>query len=156
MYVGLTKMTWAAAWQNQQNVVRQAMTQISLGILSVWSESSLCDLWEAKDQNILQADSEGSDQTGWMPRLIWVFAGRTGHFIGFVVLQLTSTYSFFFILHQDLLHCYNRLFLSVPSFKYLSTNVTKQSVQNSTLGKIFCNWANGKLLLEGYWRRSFS
>ena len=28
------------------------------------------------------------DQTGHMPRLIWVFARRTGHFVGFVMLQL--------------------------------------------------------------------
>ena len=38
-----------------------------------------------------QADlrhSEDSDQTGWMPRLIWVFAWRTCHFVGFVVRRL--------------------------------------------------------------------
>ena len=29
-----------------------------------------------------------TDQSGWMPRLIWVFAGRTCHFVGFVVMQL--------------------------------------------------------------------
>ena len=32
--------------------------------------------WVAKDPSFLHADSEGSDQTGQMPRLIWVFAGR--------------------------------------------------------------------------------
>ena len=31
------------------------------------------------------AHSEDSDQTGRMPRLIWVFAGRTCHFAGFVM-----------------------------------------------------------------------
>ena len=31
------------------------------------------------------ADSEDSDQSGRMPRLIGVFAGRTGHAVGFVV-----------------------------------------------------------------------
>ena len=31
------------------------------------------------------ADSEDSDQTGWMFRLICVFAGRRGHFVGLVV-----------------------------------------------------------------------
>ena len=30
-------------------------------------------------------DIEDADQTGWMPRLIWVLTGRTGHFVGFVV-----------------------------------------------------------------------
>ena len=33
----------------------------------------------------LHADSEDSDQTGRMHRLICVFAGRNGHFIGFVM-----------------------------------------------------------------------
>ena len=36
----------------------------------------------------LHADSEHSDQPGRMPRLIWVFAGRTGNFVGFVLLRL--------------------------------------------------------------------
>ena len=62
--------------------VRPAKTQISLGIRPVWSESSLCAQWVAKDPSFLHADSEDSDQTGRMPRLIWVFAGHTDHIIG--------------------------------------------------------------------------
>ena len=57
--------------------VRPAKTQINLDIRPVWSESSLCAPWVAKDPSFLHADSEASDQTGRMPRLIWVFAGRT-------------------------------------------------------------------------------
>ena len=57
--------------------VRPVKTQISLDICPVWSESSLCIQWVAKDLSFLHADSEDSDQTGWMPRLIWVFAGHT-------------------------------------------------------------------------------
>ena len=57
--------------------LRLAKTQISLGIRPVWSESLLCTQWVAKDPSFLHADSEESDQTGQMPRLIWVFAGRT-------------------------------------------------------------------------------
>ena len=68
--------------------VRPAKTHISLGIRPVWSESSLCAQWVAKDPSFLHADSEDSDQIGWMPRLIWVFAGRTGHFVGFVTRRL--------------------------------------------------------------------
>ena len=34
------------------------------------------------------AHSEDAAQTGRMPRLIWVFAGRTCHFVGFVVRRL--------------------------------------------------------------------
>ena len=44
---------------------------------AVWSESSLCAQWVAKDPSFLHADSEDSDQIGRMPRLIWVFAGCT-------------------------------------------------------------------------------
>ena len=57
--------------------VRPAKTQISLGIRPVWSESSLCAQWVDKGPSFLHADSKDSDQTGRMPRLIWVFAGRT-------------------------------------------------------------------------------
>ena len=57
--------------------VRPAKTHISLDIRPIWSESSLCAQWVAKDPSFLHADSEDSDQTGRMPRLIWVFAGRT-------------------------------------------------------------------------------
>ena len=57
--------------------VRPAKTQISLGIHLVRSESSLCVQWVDKDPSFPHADSEDSDQTGRMPRLIWVFDGRT-------------------------------------------------------------------------------
>ena len=57
--------------------VRPAKTQISLGIRPVWAESSTSAQWVAKDTSFLNADSKDSDQTGRMPRLIWVFAGRT-------------------------------------------------------------------------------
>ena len=55
---------------------------------SVWSESSLCAQWVAKDLSFIHADSEDSDQTGWMPRMIWVIAGRTCYFVGFVTRRL--------------------------------------------------------------------
>ena len=38
--------------------VRPAMTQISLGIRPVWSESSLCAQWVAKFPSFLHADSK--------------------------------------------------------------------------------------------------
>ena len=37
---------------------------------------------------IFHADSENPDQTGWMTRLTWVFAGRIDHFVGFVMRRL--------------------------------------------------------------------
>ena len=57
--------------------VRPAKTRISLGICPVWSESSL-SIWRNHGSlAIYWAHSEDSDQTGRMPRLIWVFAGCT-------------------------------------------------------------------------------
>ena len=50
--------------------VRPAKTRISLGIRPVRSESSLCAQWVAKDPSFLHVDSEDSDQTGRMPRLM--------------------------------------------------------------------------------------
>ena len=70
--------------------VRSAKTQFSLGIRPVWSESSLCAQWVAKDLSFLHADSEDSGQTGRMPKLIRVFAGRTCYFVGFVTRRLIS------------------------------------------------------------------
>ena len=42
------------------------------------------------------AHSEISDQTGRVPRLIWVFAGRTCSFVGFVVRWLIYRFIVFF------------------------------------------------------------
>ena len=70
--------------------VRPAKTQISMGICPVWSESSPCAELVAKDRSFLHADSEDPDQTGRMPRLIWVFAGRTA-----ILLVLSCRGSYF-------------------------------------------------------------
>ena len=70
--------------------VRSAKTQISLGVRPGWSESSLSAQLVAKGPSFLHADSECSDQTGWMPRLIWAFAWHTCHFVGFVIRRLIS------------------------------------------------------------------
>ena len=71
--------------------VRPANTQISLGIRPVWSESSL-SAWRKLGSLATQwVQSKDSDQTGRIPRLIWVFAGRTCHFVGFVTMRLICT-----------------------------------------------------------------
>ena len=53
-------------WHDKTNKmnVRPGKTQISQGINLVWSESSLCAQWVAKDPIFLHADSKDSDQTG--------------------------------------------------------------------------------------------
>ena len=68
--------------------VRPAKTQISLGIRPVWSESSLSAWRKIGSLATHWAHNEDSDQTGRMPRLIWVVAGRTCHFVGFVVRRI--------------------------------------------------------------------
>ena len=98
---GATK-TRAKTWQNQQSM-RPAKTLISLGIHPVWSESSL-SAWRNLGSLATQwMHSEDSDQTGWMPRLIWVFAGRT-HIL--LVLSCRSS------------HCLFVLWLNVPVNNY--------------------------------------
>ena len=57
--------------------VRPVKTQISLGIRPVWSESSLSAWRKLGSLATHWAHSKDSDQTGQMPRLIWVFAGPT-------------------------------------------------------------------------------
>ena len=68
--------------------VHPAKIQINLGIRPVWSESLLSAWRNTGPLTAYWVHSEDSDQTGRMPRLIWVFAGRTDHFIGFVMMQL--------------------------------------------------------------------
>ena len=57
--------------------VRPAKTQISLGVRPVWSESSLSAWKNLGSLATHWAHSKDADQTGRMPRLIRVFAGRT-------------------------------------------------------------------------------
>ena len=69
------------------------MTCAQQKLRSAWAstqsdQSLLCTQWVAKDPRFLHADSEDSDQTGRMPKLIWVFAGCTCHFVGFVMHRL--------------------------------------------------------------------
>ena len=85
------RYTRAASWQNQQKTVRPAKTQIS----PVWSESSLSAWRKLRSLATQWAHSEDFDQTGRMPMLIWVFAGRKFHCVGFVMRRLIL---FFFLL----------------------------------------------------------
>ena len=62
--------------------------QISLGIRLVWSEYSLSAWRKSGSLATHWAHSEDSDQTGRMPRLFSLFAGRKDHFVGFVMRRL--------------------------------------------------------------------
>ena len=54
--------------------------------------------WVAKDPRFLHADSEDSDQTGRMPRLIWVFARRTATLL---VLSCRGSYNRNLVKHMS-------------------------------------------------------
>ena len=67
--------------------VHPTKTQISLP--SAQSDQSLCCTHkESLGPELPNECTAKTDQTGWMPRLIWVFAGRICHFVGFVMRQL--------------------------------------------------------------------
>ena len=96
--------------------VRPAKTQISLGIRPVWSESSLSAWRKLGSWATHKAHSEDSDQTGRMPRLIWVFAGRTlifwfchvaAHFVQryFRIDDIMQTCLILYVLFDIKLHC---------------------------------------------------
>ena len=87
-----------------------AQRRICLG----WSESSLCTQPVAMNPSFLHADSEDSDQTGQMPRLIWVFAGHTCYFVGFVMRRLN--YHKCNEVVWQLSHCFNFLFFRSDLF----------------------------------------
>ena len=70
-------MKLTPTWQNQQNICVPTDTQISLGIRLVWSASSLSAWRKLGPLATHWAHNKDSDQTGLMPRLIWVFAGCT-------------------------------------------------------------------------------
>ena len=86
IFVFLKKLCHICLWKEQTNKMTCAQQrQISLGISPVWSESSPSAWRHLGSLATNWVHSEDSDQTGWMPRLIWVFAGHTDHFIGFVM-----------------------------------------------------------------------
>ena len=113
-------------------------TQISLGICPVWPKSWLCTQWVGKDPSFLHADSEDSDQTGRMPRLIWVFAGctllvlsRHGSFL------LHSSYNW---PHQSKIW-QNKVYFLLDLFSILGI-----SLGPSELGKLaHINWKSDKV-----------
>ena len=116
--------------------VRPAKTQISLGIRRVWSESSLCAQWLAKGPSFLHADSEYSDQTGRMPRLIWVFAGRT---VTLLVLLCRGSFLFFRLSSRTIGNIDNRSSISawVDYFYWRTTFFLRNCIRFLTGSDVF-------------------
>ena len=71
--------------------VQTVKIQISLGFCPVWSESSLSTWRNLGSLATHWMHSKDSDQTGRMPRLIWIFAGCS-HFVDFVMRWLKSVF----------------------------------------------------------------
>ena len=94
-----------------------AKPQISLGFRQVWSVNAMTfkSLWAAKDPTILHVDSEDSDQTERMPKLIWVMTGRmprliwvfAGHTVILLVLSWGGSFiSFTNLPSQNIVYAY--------------------------------------------------
>ena len=77
------RMSKATKWR-----VRPTKAQISLDIRPIWSESSLSACRKLGFLAIHWAHSKDSGQTGRMPSLTWVFAGRTCYFVAFALARL--------------------------------------------------------------------
>ena len=79
---------WVSARQNLQNGMR-AQRRLRSAWASAQSDQSSLSTWRKHGFSVTYwAHNEDSDQTGRMPRLIWVFLGRTCHFVGFVMRSL--------------------------------------------------------------------
>ena len=105
--------------------VRSAKTQISLGIRPVWSETSLSawrNLWSLSIQWAHSEDSDDSDQSGRMSRLIWVFAGRI-----LIVLVLSRRGSYY--------HYFRMVYSPAVTLYILLRLKEKVKVKNWTTGK---------------------
>ena len=88
-------MTKPTQWR-----VRSAKTHISLRIHPALSESLLFAWRSLRSFSTNKAYSEDSDQTGPMPRLIWVFSGRIDNFVDFVMLRPINVVAYNQILTQ--------------------------------------------------------
>ena len=101
-------------------VTKQTMLCTQRRLTSAWAsaqsdQSSLCAQWVAKGPSFLHADSEDSDQTGWMPRLIWVFAGRT------TILLVLLWGGSYFVAKSEVANCMIDVWLIYEIIKILHT-----------------------------------
>ena len=79
------RYTWTPAWQSQQNGYC-AQRRHRSACASAQSDQSLrCPHEQTLGPQLPIERTTKTDQTGRMPRLIWVFAGHKGHSVGFVL-----------------------------------------------------------------------
>ena len=117
--------------------VRPAKTQIRLGIRPVWSESSLSAWRNLGSLATHCAHSEDSDQTGPMPRLIWVFARCT------VILLVLSWGSLNNVHHCDLISANDNLgYQSLWKPLQDRTDIKKSINSNQKYAIVRSHWPN--------------
>ena len=73
------KNIWASMTKSIIRPVWPAKTQVSLYIYPVWQQFSFIPLLIAQRLWKAHTISKDSDQTAWMYRVIWVFAGHTSY-----------------------------------------------------------------------------
>ena len=104
---------------------------------------------------IVRVHSEAYDQTGRMPRMIWIFAGRKGHFVGFIMgrlilFWLTLTFTFLAHLSWRLTRWAYRMGPE-PAFVRPSTlsnmNISETSRPITTKFYLKHHWGGGKAAL---------
>ena len=110
--------------------VRSAKTQNSLGISPVWSESSLSAWRKLGSLATHWAHSEDCDQTGRVPRLIWVFAGRTFQYVGFVTRRL--------IWRNHVLHVLASIYSCFKSYCFNVVSCFRESLKLGSTMVIWC------------------
>ena len=81
-------LKWATPWENFPSDMRLAKTQISQYICAVWSGYSLSAWRNFASLTIQNVQSEDSDQTAGMCRLIWIWC--TCPKVHFLTLRLFS------------------------------------------------------------------
>ena len=126
----LSQKKWASSWQNQQNGIC-AEQRLRSAWASARSDQSSLSAWRKLGSLAIHwAHSEDSDQTWRMPRLIWVFAERTSHFVGFVVLRLKSNWRTYCVIKFDLSffehHCLIAQDYFIFMVQYNDTAIVKQ------------------------------
>ena len=67
-----------------RDMIKPTKTQISLGIRPIWSESSLCAQWVAKDPSFLHADSEDWSDWAYAPADL-SFRWTHSQLVGFIM-----------------------------------------------------------------------
>ena len=141
---------WACAQQNQQIDLCAQRRLISLDFRPVWSESWLSARRNLGSLATHWAHSKVPHWTGWMPRLICVFTGRTGHF----VMPRHQKVAGYYVIPSEILSVRPSVRLSVrPSVRPSApTTILVSATPPTVLGQSFWNVTG---VLRMVWRYAY-